>query len=306
MSFLIGLCIVTVLIGIAVLYGLVKLKSVNKLIFYLVLGGLAIIVILGLYNGLVIRKYQVSTHKFKLEQPIKIALLTDLHSYNYGKEQEKLLEKLNEQEPDLILLRGDIVDDEEPIKGVTYLLEGLQNTVPIYYVTGNHEYWTGEIEQIKTFLESYGVIVLEEDYRVEMIKGMPIIIAGISDPDKWRGLYSETGFELAYVELEEKVVKERGYKILLSHRPEFVDLYSRGEYDLVVSGHAHGGQVRVPGLINGLYAPGQGGFPKYAGGSYKLLNGSNLIVSRGLSINRRLPRIFNPPELVMVEINGTR
>ena len=103
----------------------------------------------------------------------------------------------------------------------------------------------------------------------------------------------------AFYELENNT----NFKILLAHRPELIELYKKFSFDLVLSGHSHGGQMRVPFILNGLYAPNQGLFPKYAGGSYKH-NSMIHIVSRGASFNPRLPRVFNPPEIVIIDIKG--
>lgn len=304
MQFLLGISFIGILGTILGIKLMIRLRKRNKSMFTVILVGLIGIMSIGLYSGVTIRAYNIQRDSNDSRDEIKIVLITDLHSCSHGKNQSKLLKDIKEQAPDLILMSGDIVDDEAPILGTKELLEGLKNTVPIYYVTGNHEYFTGHIESVKNFMKKYGVNVLEEDYLVEEIKGQSLVIAGISDPKKWE-LTRQTGsFYQAYNKLEEGVKKEKGYKILLSHRPEFVDLYERGTYDLVVSGHAHGGQVRIPGILNGLYAPNQGAFPKYAGGMYHLSDTTNLVVSRGLSLNWRLPRVFNPPELIVITLEG--
>lgn len=259
-----------------------------------VLGSLGIV----LYNGLIVRNYSIALNNVKKGEKIKIVVLTDLHSFKYGSHQERLLCKIEQQQPDIIMLVGDIVDDYRPIEGVKFLLEGLCHSAPIFYVTGNHEENIAELEHVKTFLRSYGVTILEGAYAQVKVGNTKVNIGGLSDP------YRSYPFQETFNELSEAIIKEEGVKILLSHRPEYAELYKKGKYDLVLSGHAHGGQVRIPGWINGLYAPGQGILPKYAGGYYALNDTMHFIVSRGLAIYPTLPRVFNPPEIVSITLTG--
>lgn len=252
----------------------------------------------ALYNGLVIRNYHLQVPYMKPDEQIKIVVITDLHSFKYGKNQERLLKQIKKQKPDLIMLVGDIVDDYRPIEGIALLLEGLKNTVPMFYVTGNHEENIRDLPKVKAFLRSYGVTILEEEYAKVKVGEVPLIIAGMSDP------YKKYPFVERFYELSKEVEKEKGVKILLSHRPEHISLYEKGGYNLVLSGHAHGGQVRIPYLLNGLYSPGQGFFPKYAGGYYKMEADTHFIVSRGLAIYPTLPRVFNPPEILAITLSG--
>jgi predicted MPP superfamily phosphohydrolase len=254
------------------------------------------------YNGLVLKRYEINTNKLKAGTSIRIVLISDLHNHIYGEKQEPLLSLIRRENPDLIALAGDIADDRVPIKGTELFLAGIQGIAPIYYVTGNHEFWSGDIKTIKASIEKYGVSILENHYEAVTIADSSIIIAGVDDPDvvlvdntrDWEGeLYT------AFSPLE----NYPGFKVLLSHRPELIDLYLKTAFDLVLSGHAHGGQVRIPFLLNGLYAPNQGWFPQYAGGMYCYENLIH-IVSRGVSFNPRLPRIFNPPEVVVIDIIG--
>jgi predicted MPP superfamily phosphohydrolase len=249
------------------------------------------------------KTYQIETNMLEEQKSIRIALISDLHSTIYGKDQSVLVNKVMNIKPDIIMLTGDIFDDVVPMTGTKLFLSGIYGLAPVFYVTGNHEYWSCNMGEIREELASYGVIILSDTYTIIEINNTEIIIAGIDDPDKKK--YEEPNYnqndsmEMAFRELDEIKL----YKILIAHRPERIEIYKKYSFDLVLSGHAHGGQVRIPYIMNGLYAPHQGLFPKYAGGVYthgKLTH----IVSRGLSVNPNLPRIFNPPELVIVIVEG--
>lgn len=244
----------------------------------------------------------------KVTSPVRLVLLTDLHSCYYGDNQEKLLSAIDEAEPDLICLVGDIFDDETSHQGTIDLMDSLADRYPCYYVTGNHEHWSEEVWVLKALMVSYGVTVLAGDSVLVPIGDGDTTIqlsgiddptgfydkgtAGVAEPDSWLG-------QLAMVETN--ATDTPYYNILLSHRPEKVTEYAASPFDLVLSGHAHGGQVRIPFLMNGLFAPNQGWFPDYAGGEYTLNANTTMIVSRGLA-KSDLPRIFNRPEVVVVNI----
>ncbi|MGI6467867.1 MAG: metallophosphoesterase [Syntrophomonadaceae bacterium] len=269
------------------------------------IGLLAVFLYCAFYNGLVVRKYSVNTGKLNEDQSIRIVLIADLHNHIYGPGQSELVQLIKEQEPDIIALAGDIADIQAPLTGTEMLLKGIQGVAPVYYVSGNHEYWSNDIRQIKDTIRKNGVTILEGSYDKISINNAAIIIAGVDDPEavryKKRGTNWEEGFCRAFNGLGE----EPAYKVLLAHRPELIEVYKQGDFDLVLSGHTHGGQVRIPFILNGLYAPNQGWFPPYAGGMYD--HGSLIhIVSRGVSFNPLLPRIFNPPEVVVIDIEGDR
>jgi len=245
----------------------------------------------------------LQTPLFKEQSSIKLILISDLHNTKHGTNQEKLINLVKEAQPDLILITGDITDEISSIKGTRMLLSGISGIAPIYYVTGNHEYMTKKIDTIREELASFGVNILSDTYVKLEINKNEIIIAGIEDPYKKK--YETQDYNQR--EIMEAEFRELDgvhiYKILLAHRPELIELYKQYSFDLVLSGHAHGGQVIIPNAINGLYAPHQGFFPKYAGGLYTHDDLTH-IVSRGLSINFFLPRIFNSPELVVIVIEA--
>ncbi len=243
--------------------------------------------------------YEVESEK--VNHPITLALITDLHSDWYGKEQKTLIHAVNEQKPDIVLLVGDIFDDDGDYDNAEITLKHLTDKYPCYYVTGNHEYWGGDAENILEIISSYGVTILSGDCNTVEIDGQIINICGVDDPDAVNYVNGATGME-EQLAAAESLADISHYTVLLSHRPELADTYAEYDFDLVLSGHAHGGQWRIPGILNGLYAPNQGLFPKYAGGRYDYGSWMH-IVSRGLARESTpIPRIFNRPELVIIEI----
>lgn len=237
----------------------------------------------------------------KVENSFKIALITDLHGNKYGKEQRTLIYAIDKEKPDIVLLGGDIFDDKISYEKSEETIAILSEKYKCYYVTGNHEYWSKDVDNIISIVESYGIKVLSGEVDTIDINGQLVNICGVEDPEYY--IYKSEGVS---IEEQLKTVDKRAnrnyYTILLSHRPEYYELYSQYGFDLVLSGHAHGGQWRIPGILNGLYAPNQGLFPKYAGGLYEY-KGGNLVVSRGLDRQGvKAPRIFNRPELVIIEV----
>ncbi|QNU65410.1 metallophosphoesterase [Ruminiclostridium herbifermentans] len=264
---------------------------------------LALLMVCAFYNGLVVNKHKLTTNKLNKEDSIRIVLITDLHSHIYGKNQSKLVSLIEKQKPDIIALAGDIVDDSVPIEGAKQFLIGIEGLAPTFYVSGNHEYWSNDIRNIKALFRKYNVNVLENNYQNINIRNSNLIIGGVEDPEIMRYEYTNLNYSEIFHNSFSELKDKSQYKILLAHRPEFIELYKESYFDLVLSGHAHGGQVRIPFIINGLFAPNQGWLPKFAGGKYQhdsLVH----VVSRGISFNPRLPRIFNPPEVVVIDIEG--
>lgn len=267
-----------------------------------VVSALLIFFVVAFWQGLTIKHYAIQSDK--IAAPVRLAVIADLHSTRYGDEQKVLIKAIRKQNPDIILLVGDIADDEVPHDGTRQLLAIIGTEYPCYYVAGNHEHWTDEIDSIKKMISSYGVTIFEGKSQTIAINNQKIILAGVDDPEGFRDSpYVDGSVRRGWKEQFENcraATSKENYSILLTHRPEMVEHYRNSGFDLVVAGHTHGGQVRIPGLLNGLIAPNQGFFPHYAGGCYQL-GTTTMIVSRGLS-RSRLPRVFNPPELVMVEL----
>lgn len=259
----------------------------------------------GFYNELKVVFYELPA---SVTQSIRIALVTDLHSCAYGAGQETLLRAIDEQAPDLFLLGGDIFDHDLPNDNAAVFLRGIGGKYPCYYVTGNHEYWRGEagFAELMTILKECGITRLRGERVTVEFNGTAIDLCGADDPYAWANNgYPIENADDSYRAQAARLAglpNEGRYTILIAHRPELFDFYSRYDFDLVLSGHAHGGQWRVPGVLNGVYAPNQGVFPVYAGGEYRQ-NGTAMIVSRGLAReSTRIPRFNNRPEIVIIDL----
>lgn len=216
----------------------------------------------------------------------RIAHVSDLHSTEIGKGNQKLISMLRDAKPDIIAITGDLMDcrDTDPSIAIAFCEEAVK-IAPTYYVTGNHEVRLEEAlyNRLLDSLRIAGVTVLEDEDQIIYRNGTAICIAG----HQWgetANLWKITDFD--------------GYKVLLSHHPEIMRSYADAGFDLVLSGHAHGGQVRLP-LVGGLYTPGQGWFPKYDSGLY-YERGTQMIVSRGIGNSGFPLRFNNPPEVILV------
>ncbi len=264
---------------------------------------IALLIATAFYNGLTISQYTVASTKLTENQSFRIVLISDLHSTIHGANQSKIVEKIRNQNPDMIALVGDIADDVQPIRGTILFLEVIGDIAPAFYVTGNHEIWSGDVDNIKDIFRSYGVTVLENETIETDIGDVSLIIGGAEDPEINRYEEHQIGWDKEVLTAFSEIDKNEKFKLLLSHRPEEISLYKELSFDMVLSGHAHGGQVRIPFILNGLLAPNQGFFPKYAGGIYEHEDFTH-VVSRGVSYNPRLPRIFNPPEIVVIDVVG--
>lgn len=271
-----------------------------------VLLALVVLAVWAFYIGLVVKHYEFKSDKINSDETVRIVVVADLHSVYYGENQEVLIDLINKQEPDIIALPGDIVDDRLSEEGAHAFLRGIQDIAPAYYVSGNHEYWSNECDRIKHMIKGYGVTVLENERKNITINGIDLCICGVDDPEIIKYTKDKT---IAAMSSADKLLErfddldDSTVNILLVHRPERFASYQQYGFDIVLCGHAHGGQVRLPLILNGLFAPDQGFFPKYAGGQYEE-NGQTMIVSRGVALNERLPRVFNPPEIVVVDIGA--
>ncbi len=266
----------------------------------IVISVLLILILPGLNNKLKTVNYSIESDK--IDSPVRIALITDLHSCRYGDNESELISALDAEHPDIVMLGGDIFDDQLSNDNTEEFLRGISGRYPIYYVTGNHEFWGGvdRYSDEMDIIDELDITRLQGQIDTIDINGNTITVAGVDDYDSHlvdSDLILERQFLDCYLSLDAD-----SYNIILSHRPEYFDTYEAQAYDLALCGHAHGGQWRIPGILNGLYAPNQGLFPKYAGGLYSE-DTTTMIVSRGLAReSTMIPRLYNPPELVIIDI----
>ena len=231
---------------------------------------------------------------------LRIVHLSDNHGYEFGEGNSELLAMVEAQKPDLIAITGDLIDREEQILMVPALAKGLCAIAPTYYVTGNHEWSLGSrtVRELKDLLETCGVNVLSNEYRVLESNGASVVLAGVDDPN---GYADQKTSEELYEEIADE--NPDSFVILLAHRNDAIERYAAAGYDLVLSGHAHGGIVRLP-FTDGLLSPARTFFPTWTAGVYTVEN-TTLFVSRGLG-NNTVPingfRLFNRPDLAVLEL----
>jgi predicted MPP superfamily phosphohydrolase len=270
------------------------IKPRRRRVLWRVLSALVALYLLLNIGGkcrVVISEYEISDSRITRET--RICVLSDLHNARYGANQSQLLEAVAKSKPDVVLLLGDLFDQHGANANTTTLLRELSSRYTCYFVMGNHEYKTKQIQQVVAEIHAANIPILAGK---SVLLDSNIRIFGIDDgmAGKLKQLRQirQAGTERSNAE----------YSILAIHVPNGMQSYLPYGFDLMLSGHTHGGQIILPGLLNGLYAPGQGFFPKFAGGRYELDN-MTLIIGRGLARKPLwLPRVFNPPELVLVDL----
>ena len=245
--------------------------------------------------------YEIESQK--VEKPFRIVFISDLHSCSYGENGvSEIVDEVRAQNPDVVLFGGDMFDSRRmPEDNAVALMKILGSEFNCFYSTGNHEVRHEKLDYYKEIAASCGIKVLDGTHTKAALSALS------TEPDFY-GFDDATAYGDFYDQLsniEETAQNyhfENSFNVLLIHRPEYFEHYAELGFDLVLCGHAHGGQWRIPGLLNGFYAPGQGLFPKFAGGLYEK-NGTTMIVSRGLARESTpLPRIFNNPELIVIDI----
>ncbi|PGS02577.1 metallophosphoesterase [Bacillus pseudomycoides] len=260
-----------------------------------------------LQNNLIsVSKISITSSKIPSNfKGFKIVQLSDLHSKKFGENQEVLIEKVKSLNPDIIAITGDLIDSKRyDAEASLKVVKELVKHYPVYFVTGNHELWSGRYDSLEKELKRYNVTVLRNEHERIQKEGQEICLLGIDDP-AFTAKNNDENEEMSTVKNEivkaKNEVDQDEYKVLLSHRPELLQVYAEQQIDLVLTGHAHGGQVRLP-FIGGLVVPNQGILPKYTAGSYKE-QGTSMIVSRGLGNSIIPQRIFNRPEIVVVQLD---
>ncbi len=240
-------------------------------------------------NDLVLSVYDID---HGVEDEITIVHLSDLHNKMFGEDNQRLVDHVIEVEPDLIFITGDLIDQKNDEDDLSFEYIGdLRDIAPVYVSLGNHEYWADLAEEVTIALEDMGAVVLDNEAIHMNIKGHFVQLIGLSD---------EAGGSDAKEELINMINVDM-YNIVLYHQPLSLEMFADYDVELVFSGHAHGGQTRLP-LIGGLIAPGEGLFPTYTSGLYEIED-SMMVVSRGLG-NSVIPvRVFNRPEIVVVKLS---
>lgn len=282
-----------------------KTKSKKRILLLCVLGLILGLIVWTIWENtaLMISRIPITGNRIPPGfSGFRIAHISDLHNAEFGVENGDLLDRIAGENPDIIVITGDLVDSNHTDLAVALsFAEKAEAIAPVYYVTGNHEARLPQYDALRTGLMESGVIVLE-DASVRITRGGDsVTLIGLADPNfTVQGDFSGEIPAMIRTKLADLVGSENEYTILLSHRPELFEVYAESGVDLVFSGHAHGGQFRIP-LIGGLIAPDQGFFPKYDSGLYTSGN-TNMIVSRGIG-NSIIPlRFNNRPEIIIAEL----
>ena len=247
-------------------------------------------------DDLEISRYEVKSQKLPESfDGFKIVQLSDLHGAEFGEDGMELVEKVKELEPDIIALTGDFVTDEGDLAAVEKLAARLVKLCPVYFISGNHEFGSGLAVKVRNILERAGVKYLSNEYLTISRGEDEILLGGVEDPLAYADMLSPD-------ELAQKMndAAPDAFKILLGHRNYWMTEYPELPVDLIFCGHAHGGLIRIPG-VGGLIGTDRRLFPDFDAGEYN--NGRyTLIVSRGLGNSVPIPRVFNRPEIVCVEL----
>ena len=249
-------------------------------------------------EDLEISRYEVNSKKLPESfDGFKIVQLSDLHGAEFGEDGMELVDKVKELEPDIIALTGDFVTDEGDLAAVKKLAGRLTELCPVYFVSGNHEFGSGLAIKVRNILERAGVKYLSNEYLTISRGEDGILLGGVEDPLAYADMLSPD-------ELAQKMndAAPDAFKILLGHRNYWMTEYPELPVDLIFCGHAHGGLIRIPG-VGGLIGTDRRLFPDFDAGEYN--NGRyTLIVSRGLGNSVPIPRVFNRPEIVCVELSS--
>lgn len=227
----------------------------------------------------------------------RIAVLADIHGEVFGENSSYLLEKTASVYPDIIVMNGDLIDEVSHLDMLPPLLEGLVEIAPVFFVTGNHEWAVGCVNELFDLLETCGVTVLRNEYRTLTIDGGSIVLAGIDDPN---GPFDQK--QPGELMDEIRTAQGEAYTLMLAHRNDSLDMWAELAADLVICGHGHGGVVRIP-FVGGLIGVDRSFFPDYTAGLYEKDN-TTMVVSRGLGNSVVDFRIFNRPQLLVVELSN--
>lgn len=259
-------------------------------------------------NRFVVVRHQIKDKR--IQQNIKAVVLADLHNKSFGRDNAQLLEAIDKEAPDVILVAGDILTakPKEKMDVAVHLIEELAKKYPIYYGNGNHEHRLklyGEVygdmaQQYEEKLQAAGVYHLVNDHKAIADSG--IVVYGSEIAKTYYKRFRVQPMADDYLESILGNPKEDSYNVLLAHNPDYFPMYAKWKADLVLSGHVHGGMVRVPIWGKGVVSPNVRLFPKYDGGVFTEAD-STMILSRGLGMHTIPIRLFNPGELIVIEFS---
>lgn len=261
------------------------------------------------YKDLKVNNYSIKTNIISSNVNIKLVVIGDLHDNEFGDNNQILINKIKNQNPDLILIAGDVLNNNSSNSNIVIsLVEKLVKVAPVYYALGNHEldYIHNKELHLVDKIEKAGATVLENKYKDIIIKGEKLRIGGMYSYTFGAGnnVDKSTMDSKVYNFLED-FQNTSNYKIMMSHRPDsfiFGNVSKVWDIDLVVSAHDHGGQVVIP-FLGGLYGGDQGYFPKYIHGIYDK-DKIKIAITSGLGSNpKKLPRFNNVPEIMVININ---
>ncbi len=275
----------------------IKKKDSGKKAFIITLVTMFCIYLLAYVFNFIIKVKNYSIFSRKVSRRIRIAFLTDFHNSKYGEGQKKIISIINNQSPDIILLGGDFAEDCTGNADAYLLISKLCEEYPCFYVAGNHEFRSRHAAEIKQNIRECGAVVLEGEAKTIYVDGQPVCICGVDDYSIGKKAF------VAQMDNAQAQSDPECFSVLISHRPDLEEIYTEYDFDLILSGHAHGGQWRIPFVSKqGLVTPDLKLFPKFTNGK-RTINQSTHIVSSGLSkFTPPFPRIFNSPEIVIVDI----
>lgn len=260
------------------------------------------------YKCLMVQNYKITSERIR--NRMKIVMIADLHDSRFGSENQKLIEKIEEQQPDMILMDGDMINEDSKNSMVAEkLIRKLAKKVPVYYALGNHEMvYMKKHPALISKLEKAGAVVLDQKETETVIKGNKICIGGIYDyafAVDGEGHMRKKDMNVKKLKFLEEFQAQESFRVMMAHRPDsfiFGEAFKTWNIDLVVSGHNHGGQIVIPGK-GGLYGGDQGWFPKYVDGIHHFETVKNMVITRGLgSSGEKLYRMNNVPEIVGIEL----
>lgn len=269
--------------------------------------------IIGVLLSITICAFAVRTVTYtvalqNLSSPLRLVLLSDLHGKSFGRENSRLIAKIQEQSPDAIFLDGDMIDrsaDSADVQELLRLIKRLHEIAPVYFAPGNHELEYMQTDtSLLTQVTEAGAVIVNDSYVDVTIAGQPLRIGGTMGHAFYFGRSEEEFSSSPEYQFLKAFEDTDVPKICLAHMPDtfiFNGAYNLWNVDLILSGHTHGGLIRLP-FIGGLYAPMQGWFPEYDQGYFRLGEHMQMVITSGLAGHGMIPRINNPPEIVVIDL----